>query len=239
MVSGGIDSQAMLYSWKLFGRDFIPTSVIYDHDMNLHDLETLSEFAKQENLEINYVNFDLLQFYEKRYHELCERYQCISPHFGAHLGMTEALSGTVIFSGDRLGKFTAVLAKNNMCLVEASKERNIVPFFFMHTPELAYSMIYEMNIGHIRNTAAPGYISKVNEWQSSRFPIIPQVKKYTGFEKIKEHYDEQYGHLVTTKLKLMYSTKTSKRAYDLLLRYPYELKFGNPIYNYYINHAII
>ena len=237
MISGGVDSQAMLYAWKLYGRDYIPVSVVYNDDMNTHDLETLAIFAEREKIEVTYIDFDLLKFYETEYDDLCKKYQCISPHFGAHLGMTQTLTGTCIFSGDCLGIESAAVGNNNLCLLRASKERSIVPYFFLHTPEIAYCINYHRYIMQDLTVSEDDteYETKVKIWTQLGFPVIAQPQKFTGFEKIKDYYDETYGHLITPKIRLKYAKKPSTRAYDLLLRYPYEKKYSNPEYRYILN----
>jgi hypothetical protein len=239
MVSGGIDSQAMLYSWKLFGKDYIPTAVMYNDYLNEHDLVTLDTFSQEQNISIEYLKFDLLKFYETEYDTLCEKYKCRSPHFGAHLGMTENLQGTCIFSGDCLGKNGANIRSNNICMYEATKYRSIVPYFFMHTPEIAYSKVFvaskykrkKLDYADFQQLYQEKAILLINEG----FPIIPQQEKYTGFEKVKDLYDEKYRHLITPKILLKYANKPSKRTYDLLLRYPYEDKYGTPNFRYIID----
>lgn len=240
MISGGVDSQAMLYAWKLFGKDYIPTSVLFNQSLNAHDLPAQSPFIQQQQIDVTYINFDLIEFYNTKYPDICNRYRCISPHFGAHLGMIENLPGTSIFSGDRLGLHSAAIKKNNLCLWEASKTKNIIPYFFMHTPELAYSAIYEhYNLLLPKHpTIEERYRAKCQIWMKSGFPVVPQIIKYTGFEKIKDYYDVHYSHLVTSLTKVRYASSASKRTYDLLLRYPYENKFGNPEFKYLLNDIV-
>ncbi len=240
MVSGGVDSQAMMYCWKQFGKNYIPTSVIYNDGLNQHDLETLDQFSQQESININFINFDLLSFYKIRYPILADEYQCISPHFGAHLGMAESLPGTIIYSGDRIFPSDVIGPINsaNSCLLRASKKtKRIVPYFFIYTPELAYSLKYELSKKmHPRTNEI--YMEKIYQYQLAGIPVIPQKQKFTGFEKVKDYYDEFHKNEVTPKISMMYRLKHSRRTYDLLLRYPYEKKFGNPVYKYLVNNNL-
>jgi hypothetical protein len=239
MVSGGIDSQSMLYAWKLFGKNYIPTSVIYNDYLNEHDLVTLDTFSQEQNIPIEYLKFDLLKFYETEYDNICEKYKCRSPHFGAHLGMTEHLPGTCIFSGDCLSKYTANIRYNNICMYESTKYRSVVPYFFMHSPEIAYSKSFVAKIHKRKKLDYPDmqqlYQEKASLMIDEGFPIVPQQAKYTGFEKVKDLYDEEYQHLITPKTRLKYAHKMSKRTYDILLRYPYEDKYGTPNFRYITN----
>jgi hypothetical protein len=65
-------------------------------------------------------------------------------------------------------------------------------------------------------------------------PVIPQDNKYTGFERVKEFYD-QYHSKIPKSVKLKYASRPSKRAYDLLFRYPLEEKYGYSKFKYLIN----
>lgn len=235
MVSGGVDSQAMLYAWKLFGKDYIPTCIVYNYRLNEDDFFVLDEFSKKQDVSIEYIDFDLLKFYKSRFYELIEKYESISPHFISHLGMTENLSGTIIYSGDRLNSNAGNISKANLCLYKASLERPIIPYFFLHTPELAYSEMYENIIEG--NFIASDYEKKVSAYQNSGFPIIKQLKKYTGFERVKDYFENHLSHLVNPRLKLVYGNKkkSSLKVYDLVLRYPYEDQYGVEKFKYILN----
>lgn len=240
MVSGGIDSQAMMYMWKLFGRNFVPTAVKYNNDLNQHDLETLPEFGRLAGLEIQYLDFDLIGFYNNRYDQFAEKYQISSPHFGAHLGMSENLPGTVIFSGDFIQNVwqprqRSIIWPGNLCLYTASKTRNIVPYFFIHTPELAYSYLYESLSRNLPCNRDDLYLDKADHYRKFGLPVIMQKQKYTGFERVKDYFDEHYKDLVTSEHKIKYRLNHSRRVYDLLLRYPYEKRYGAPVFVFKLN----
>jgi len=234
MVSGGIDSQVMLYAWNIYGKNFIPTSVKYNNDLNNHDLITLIEFAKQENISINYINFDLLDFYNgKKFQTICHKYKCISPQFAAHLGMIENLEGTCIFGGDRLF-YSGSINFGQLCYYRASKEMSLIPSFYLHTPELAYSQLYQ-----IKNENIYEWVLKVTQdpfnnknqikhllFNAAKIPFVKPVAKYTGFEEVKKYYDKNF--YVSAKQKLKYAGKLGKSNYDLLLRYPFEELYGIP-----------
>jgi len=239
MVSGGVDSQTMLWSWKKFGKDFIPTSIVYKDQYNEHDIKSLREFARQENIQVEYVEFDLLDFYSSKFHSVAERFRCTSPQFATHLGFIEDLDGTIIFSGDRLLRNQAILDHRNICLYRASLEFNIVPYFFLYTPEIAYSMIYEMrNMFFTAISTEDIYKEKIDILHRNGFPVIAQEKKFNGFEAVKEYYQQTHRHVITPLLKLKFKTSDKLLepvVYDLMFRHPYELKFGTPKYKNLIN----
>jgi hypothetical protein len=237
MVSGGVDSQAMLWAWKQFGKDYIPTSVVYSNNYNEHDLVTLKEFALRENISIEYIEFDPISFYQNKFEDIANRFRCTSPQFATHLGFIENLNGTKIFSGDRLLYGRAIVHHNNLCVYRAAQEWDIVPYFFIHTPELAYSLWYDKKSRLSGQTREEMYIEKVNDWQDSGFPVIPQLEKYTGFEKIKEYYQQNFRHVLTPLVRLKYTHYTTMEPviYDVLFRHPYEKKFGTPSFKHILN----
>ena len=62
LASGGIDSQAMLYAWKLSNQPHNVISFQYNDGMNAHDLDTLKEFSAKENINVTYIHFDFFSF---------------------------------------------------------------------------------------------------------------------------------------------------------------------------------
>lgn len=232
MVSGGIDSQAMLWAWHNYGKDFIPTSFTYNNTLNSHDIATLDQFSEQHTISVSKHNLDLIKFYRTDYTEYVEKYRCGSPHICTYMKMADSLpdTGTVIFSGEPL--YTrGFVDRNNWGLYRYSVNgrKNVIPFFFLSTPDLAYSP-------EIKGISAS---NKVEMYNKHGFPVIAQGNvanqdcKYTGFEKVKEIYDAKYAHEVTPLDKRMrISRQRSNRVYDLLLRNKYEYQFRNDLYEY-------
>lgn len=225
MVSGGVDSQAMLYSWKLFGTDYIPTTVNYKNH-NTHDLQELFVFAKKYKINLNIQEFDVLDFYNTQLENYVNEYQLPSPQLTVFLAMTKSLPGTVIFSGNLLAKPCTIL-NTQIGLTYESNKRPFVPFFFWSCPELAYALLlHRKKINYIERSYSQSYDYKIETYHSLGFPVIPQQKKYNGFEKIKDIYMEKYSHLITTEFKLRNPAKNKWSPYELLLRIPYENKVG-------------
>lgn len=242
MVSGGVDSQAMLYAWKLFGRDYIPTSVIYENDFNVHDLEEIKKFGIQHRIPINFIRFDLLDFYENNYWTLSEKFKSSSPQFAVHIAMTEKLNGTVIFAGNFLHYNGMAYSSIIHSLTLYAESRPCVPFFLSSHPDLAYTkLLYEQENNNENHFDTSDYQAKVKMYQDTGFPVIPQSEKFSGFEKIKDYFDVHYTHKVTLADKLTYCQRyrQTKRVYDILLRYPLEKKYGLVSYKNLVNEEFI
>lgn len=222
LVSGGVDSQAMLYSWKKFGDNFIPTCFVYNNGLNCHDIDNIKEFSKLHDIRINFKDIDVISFIDTEYDTYAKKYQCSSPWICTYIKMAEFFTDTVIFGGNFLTKKGATLTYSQLALHRVSKIRkNIIPYFFLHTPELAYSFV------HFRQSIFGEYDDKVIQYTSNGFPVVAQQDKMTGFEKIKDLYDVKLKSKITAKDMFKYSRRLSQRPFDILYRYPYEEKFGD------------
>lgn len=239
MLSGGVDSQAMLYAWHTSGKQFNTFSGVYNDNFNDLDLSYIKKFSEIHNIPINFVNFNLLDFLQNYHISYVYKYRCGSPHMTTFMRLSEMITeGTVLMSGNFIAPFgTRVpIDRNNFGLYKYAKisNRSIVPYFFCETEELAYS--FRFNKGNIERKGprriqqgynAASYDQKVELYQMNGFPVIKQDYKMTGFEKVKEFYDENFKNQVTKRMVLAGVTpmQQSTRVFDVLLRNKYEREF--------------
>jgi len=233
MLSGGADSQAMLWCWLKSGYEFQTRSVRFNGGLNDHDLQTMQEFSNNVGVSFTPWEFDLLEFLDGDYAKYATKYECSSPQICTHMKMCEDLDGTVIFSGNFAGHTRLLIDDAIMGLKRYTdiSKKPIVPFFFLHTPELAFSLCRSTTSSTVT------FSGKLEAYKLAGIPIVPQPIKYTGFEHVKDLYDQSHKHKVTPKMRLRYAGKPSRRVFDLLLRYPYEEAFGNPKYTFTINSS--
>lgn len=235
-LSGGIDSQAMLYSWIISGKQFNTFSAIYytrkfleNINFNYGDLEHLIQFSIDFNVPINFYNFDILNFLFKEHKQYALNYRCGSPHMCVFMKFIEIINqGTVIFSGQfrRKDYPYEFVDKNNFSIYRYAKDtsRSVVPWFFLETPEIFSSFKYPEIIKD--NDPRAVYENKVKTYQLNGFPVRPQYEKMTGFEKIKDYFDINYSHLLTPEDKITRTaSQGSKRTFDRLFRNKYEAQF--------------
>lgn len=227
-LSGGVDSQAMLWAWHTSNADFIPVSITYNKDLNFHDLDNLKLFSQLHNIKINYFDFDVINFLESEFESYSEKYRCGSPHICTYIKMSEIIKdGTVIFSGDMLNPNSPVFPdRNNWGLYRYADctGRSFVPYFFIETIEMAWSFQH-----FFKNKG------KYDVYQKNGFPVIPQNSKITGFEKIKEYYDTKSINIPPIEKLKKIPGQGSNRNFDILFRNRYEYKYRKDIYqvNYY------
>lgn len=231
-LSGGVDSQAMLYAWHKSKIPFRTFSAVYEKDFNQHDLIYLKEFSEKYKIKINYVPFNLIEFLENEHDYYANTYMCGSPQITTFMKLVEMTNeGTKIMAGNFLqSKVVGFPDKNNMGLYHYTtmKDKNFIPFFFLETPELAYAFINTVTLPNFTP-----YENKVFLYQYHKFPVMKQETKLNGFEKIKIHYDTNPTRLPTPEEKVtLASGKISQRNFDLLYRNKYESKFSNYKYNF-------
>ena len=242
-VSGGVDSQAMLYAWHKSGVPYETFSAVYNETLNEHDLCTLREFSEQHNITIKYHDFDLISFLENEHDYYANEYYCGSPHITTFMKIADLTTeGTVIFAGQFIMKEKnrgrlGIPDRNNFSLYHygIKSKKNIVPYFFLERCELAYA--FDVMTPEILACHTPGsYGDKVKAFQIYGFPVIGQVDKLsgyeevkakiTGFEKLKNLYDTNPPRQPTVQEKISRITgQASNRNFDLLYRNKYEVKF--------------
>jgi hypothetical protein len=217
--SGGVDSQAMIYAWYISGHPFTIVSIKYISNgiwFNDHDLNELMEFTRLYELPVTYYDFDVNNFLETRLMEYATNFRCTSPQICTYMAMSELVTnGTILFSGNFMSDFQSMTI--NFTIMGLSRyttktKRSIIPFFFLHDPALAMSFI------NTKVTGIAPYESKFTLFQKAGFPVVPQPQKFSGFEKIKDYYD-QIPERVSTFDRLRFSREPSKRLFDVQFRY--------------------
>jgi hypothetical protein len=238
-LSGGVDSQAMLWAWYTSGVPFQTFSARFENNFNDYDLEHLEIFSKCYNIDINYQTVPILDFFENEHPYYAETYMCGSPQITTHMKLlTYTTEGTCIMSGDLIvrgvGRNTMPRGTphhNNTAFFHYRDKTkpNFIPFFFLYTKELVYST----KIPKFSFQMPDEYTLKCYMYHLNEYPIIPQSKKYNGFEKIKEYYDEHSPRQVPIIDKLRTGKNRSTRNFDLLYRNKYEAKFKTMVrYNW-------
>jgi hypothetical protein len=222
MCSGGIDSQTMIWAWIISGVPFNIVSIRYVSDgmcFNEHDLIELTQFTNLHNLKVDYREFDVISFLENDLSYVATTYECESPQFATHIKMTELVkTGTIMFSGNyfyhNVPMSLNVLSLQRYAQHTDTADRKTIPIFFMHTPEVG------MSFSAFIDKLGP-HPTRGNIYRAAGFPVIDQPKKLNGFERLKEYYDK-YDNRIDRLTRFKYGNKPSKRAFDLLFRYPYE-----------------
>ena len=219
LVSGGVDSQASAYAAKMSGIDCRFVSFRYPDGLNDYDLP--GAFYADNGIDVEILDFDIIEFHNTELIEWGHRYRSSSPHLISHMKMASLIpEGRVVFSGDAGLETTSSLNYQTIALERyAEVHPRVVGYFLNSSPHLfhAFSKVAE------RCTTSNDYDRKVDVYRAGGFPVIAQQQKLHGFEKLKEFYDR---YPVTLTQKLKYKHRPSTRPYDIFFRYPlsqYEL----------------
>ena len=219
LLSGGVDSSAMLKAFLSAGVPFHPIIMRFNDNLNFFDIRTILSFLNRNH--INYEIFDLnvLDFFESgKYLEYGKRYQCQSPQLAVHLYLADHIKSCPVFSWQSPAFF--YLSNPEKTEIHYSKglpsqlesvymryfvknKRFGVPFFFLYTPELFKAFlklpVLKTRIPSVYNKqeVAYTYQIKCETYQQAGFDVKPREDKFTGFEEVRRHYDlldgESYG----------------------------------------------
>lgn len=230
-LSGGVDSQAMLYAWHTSGVKYSTFSAVYNHDLNRHDLLALEAFSQIHKIDIDYKKFDLFNFLETEHDYYANTYFCGSPQITTFMKLASLTKkGTVIMSGNFIKRGSGVPDSNNAGLFHYHKlaNNNFIPWFFLESMDLAHAF----TLNDYASEMTDDYHHKVALYQSHNFPVLAQPKKQNGFEKVKEWYDENIEINPSVQDRLSRKNgQISTRNFDMLYRNKYEAKFSYIKYN--------
>ncbi len=223
MLSGGADSQTMLWAWMNSKVPFIPVTFIYSGQgmlFNDYDFKELKEFYKNHKItNYEFINLDIIEFLENDLNRFATLYQCTSPQLCTHMKMVTHLdnNGTKIFSGN-FGDCHYTYTIFGLDRFAIRSEYNVIPFFLLYDKEIASHGSFSKN-----RSDQDTYLKKIKHLQYLKIPVMPQPKKQTGFEKIKDFYDLQTDK-VTVRERIRYSNLPSKRLFDIMFRYRFMKK---------------
>jgi hypothetical protein len=219
MLSGGIDSQAMVWAWQTSGEPFTIYHWSYNKQ-NDHDTEWAVKFVETYNLQkyFRIENFDASGFITSP--ELVQyavKYDTVSPQMLTYIKLVENTPGTVIMAGNFLTKSFASINYTLYGLKRFAEiaRHNFIPFFFLSNPRLAYAFYKECETLH--SAVNDTHVIRGNIYKNCGFPVItPDTGKFTGFEYIKASFDTvRISHID----KLRAINYPSKRNFDILYRY--------------------
>lgn len=207
--SGGIDSQAMLQCYMTAKLDFKVYILNFKNDLNIHDVEHARYYCKQNKINLIELPFDVLGFLNKFNFLYGARYKSLSPHFNVHYAMFDILRAKghtgIVCGGNALlcnnNLWGTNYTRNPLNYINYSHVNNffVQGNFLSFYPELAWSIGFltkkndeELNVNNLLDKEKLDqnrYNFKLNGYIRANFNIIPQKKKYTGFELVKKHYE--------------------------------------------------
>lgn len=217
-LSGGIDSQSMVQCWLESGLKFDVVIGVFKNDLNKHDVDHARLFCQTYNIPYKELSIDIIQLLTRENYALSEKYKSYSPHFNVHYKIVEILAEQgytgVCFGGVTPFKRNSGYGDNFFGTpFHFLKIQNILPIpmqgsFLSFFPELTWAIALlgsgikadgnvfsskfftQDSINHLNELR---YKEKIESYQKVGFSIIPQEKKFTGFELVKKYFEELTG----------------------------------------------
>lgn len=210
-LSGGADSQAMVQCWLDAGLVFDTAILVFDNDLNSHDVEHARKFCSHKNITPIEININVVQYLIRDHFEQAVKYRCTSPHFSTHYKMFDILrdlgytgiccGGQAFAKNDTAWGPALSAAQLNYLEYSRINEYPVIGNFLGYDPKLCWSIAiltpsnkFKWSVSAIESlddATDSRYIAKVQGYINHGFDIIPQKTKFTGFEKVKEYFAEQ------------------------------------------------
>lgn len=222
-LSGGVDSQYMVQSFIEAGYNFDVVMLVFDKDLNRHDVATAKLFCDKNNIKLKEIKIDILNFLRRDNYDIGVKYMSASPHFNAHYKLFDILNSQG-YTGVVCGGNTPIrcpinntwgenFRRNNLNFVNYTKVSGFpcVGDFISFHPKLAWALSLitgqdtrseelkqYVQFAHLSHELSQErYKLKCNSYTRSGIEIVPQDCKYTGFEFVKDYFkdldDDEYS----------------------------------------------
>lgn len=233
--SGGIDSQAMIQAWLEAGLKFDVAIGVFENNLNEQDVHHAKLFCDKLGMVPVLVNIDVITFLTRENLMFGEKYRCTSPHFNTHYKLFDILRD-MGYTGICCGGTAFAKGKEDWGPVPSPAQMNYVEYvrlnefpvignFLGYDPKLCWTIAlltpphdttwYNRTLTskeQLLDDNERRYKSKVIGYQNHGFDILPQPQKYTGFELVKDYFENKYN---------------DGWYFEKKFRHPLEKKFGN------------
>lgn len=238
-LSGGADSQAMIQCFYEAGLNFDVYALVFNNDLNIHDISFAREYTKKHNIKLNEVEINIHTFLTRENQDYAIKYNCYSPHFNTHFKLYNILRErgyTSVVSGgnapvqslelDNRVSWGGGYGRNQLSFIKYSQisgflcQGNFLSFY----PQLAWSISILTPITHYMRPTShitwkeklsrdeERYRDKITGYRSVGLDVIPQQTKYTGFELVKKYYEDMTGDGWTFEKRFRYPLERMLKA---------------------------
>mgnify|MGYP003666829745 CR=1 FL=1 len=211
--SGGIDSQAMLHCWAEADLEAHVIIFTFKNELNKQDSYHAKQYCNTHGIPYREIEFDIINFLVQDNVAMTEKYGGVSPQFNTHYRFVEILTQLgytgVCFGGQAPLRNNGIHGINmNTTVYHWTKITNFpIPIqgsFLSFSPELSWAITLQTQDSKINLNMDKSkkyrdefektrYNDKVLGYKKCGFDIIQQPQKYTGFELVKDYFEEQTG----------------------------------------------
>lgn len=206
-LSGGVDSEAMAYAFLKAKVPFKAAIMRFKKDLNWFDIRHAVDYCKENQIQYEFFDLDIDEFFHSGKHiEYAHLYRCISPQLATHLELLKRIDGCPILSWNVTslhltdeGRVWIVLPRDLYFCYERffrCNRREGIPFFFLYSPELAFSFLRQPMMQDIlfqRGSMKGRFVDypvKCQAYRDGGFPVQNREDKFTGFEEVKKHFQK-------------------------------------------------
>jgi hypothetical protein len=204
-LSGGIDSQVACLSLRQNNINFTAGIMVFANEFNSMDYEHAILFCIKNNIPYVTVTIDLINFLVNSLSSYVDLYQCPSPQISTHFYFYNKLRelyhpSAIICGGTNIrlvnGSWAYGLSRSQTAWTTYKRYHNfpLVGDFLSSSWDInLLLMMTSLNIetADVTEDNQVHYSSKVLGMKQAGFDIIPQDKKYTGFENLKKYLNDQ------------------------------------------------
>lgn len=207
-ISGGVDSEAMLRAFIAAGVGFNIYILKFKDDLNDFDIRTNINLCEKLNLNTKIIDLDVINFLESgEFLKYGQKYKCQSPQLAVHLWLLDQIDGLPVLAGN---PFIKTSVNGNTFFIGCPGDlhcayfryfelnnRQGAPWFFIYSPELCASFLKLPTAQHLHslsiNPNEYTYSHKCQLYVEAGFNVNPRKDKYTGFERLRDFYDQKLG----------------------------------------------
>jgi hypothetical protein len=261
--SGGIDSQIALLSFLEAGVSFTPYIFVFNNNLNKQDVDHARRFCAMHNVKLNELKIDIIKFLNTENYDIGLKYQSASPHFNTHYKLFDELKSmgyTGVVCGGQMpmkndDTWGMNFTRNTYNFLNYTKISGFKcqGSFISYDPKLSWAMalVYRnLNLGSTKiqtginrdDQVRIGYAAKINAYIRSGYNVLPQKKKYTGFEYVKLHYARKYKDAWTFEKKFRNPLNDTLKIYNNKVKfkfYPNVENYVNELHYHYSSDKIL
>jgi hypothetical protein len=200
-ISGGLDSQAMLYAFLQAKVPFEVAVMRFNDRLNEHDIGHALSLLSTLGIKPNVIDLNIKKFFESGEFTTFAESGCTgSPQFAAHIWLAHQIQGVPVFAGepwhtainqtkDKQRYYVPQYKEYGTEISLARKGRTALSHFFELSGAWLQSILAEAQFRfHYRDEADPpgSYQAKFKFYRSLGFPVsMPAgLVKLTGFERL-------------------------------------------------------
>lgn len=206
MLSGGVDSQAACILLRLANIPFTAAILRFNGGFNDMDVNSAVSFCNKHN--INYIiqHLNITKFLTTELSRTSKLYECPSPQFCAHFKFFSDIVTRYSPSCLICGGTAPYFEQNKLCFKltrsqsawETYSRINNIPVignFLGWSVDIAAPLIITTPNRDVAYQVGDGnrYADKIQGFHALGLNVTPQTQKYTGFERVKDFFEEMTG----------------------------------------------